>query len=208
MRGKVWIATGLLLMTAALFLTAFNLWEGKRAQDTAESAVLELEALIPEAEDVLEQTAQTDFAGETEIPDYLLNPEMDMPVQTLDGEDYIGVLEIPALQLELPVLSEWSYDRLKIAPCRYAGSAYLKNMILCAHNYPSHFADLQSLRSGDSVTFTDVDGNAFVYRVVEIETIPSGGVEQMESGDWDLTLFTCNFSGQSRVTVRCEAVEG
>jgi sortase A len=25
----------------------------------------------------------------------------------------------------------------------------------------------------------------------------------MESGDWDLTLFTCTTGGQSRITVRC-----
>jgi len=28
----------------------------------------------------------------------------------------------------------------------------------------------------------------------------------MAAGEWDLTLFTCNYSGQSRVTVRCEAM--
>lgn len=73
--------------------------------------------------------------SEEEISDYILNPEMDMPTQEIDGQDYIGTLVIESLGLSLPIISEWSYPRLRIAPCRYAGSAYLDNMVIAAHNY-------------------------------------------------------------------------
>lgn len=43
------------------------------------------------------------------LPDYMLCPDMEMPVKTIEGVDYIGILTIPALELELPVISEWSY---------------------------------------------------------------------------------------------------
>ena len=51
---------------------------------------------------------------------------MPMPEETIDGRSYIGVLEIPSLSLQLPVIGSWSYAELREAPCRYAGSAYQK----------------------------------------------------------------------------------
>ena len=140
---------------------------------------------------------------EAYIPDYILNPEMDMPEEDVDGQKYIGVLRIPDLSLELPVISNWSYPNLKNAPCRYAGSAYMNNMVIAAHNYNSHFGHLKDLSPGDEVTFTDVDGNVFQYEVSALEILSPFAVEEMTSGDWDLTLFTCTVGGQSRVTVRC-----
>lgn len=191
-KGKGLIFTGLLLIAAALFLTGYNLFDQMRAQRSAAQAAAQLTEQLP-------QTSQAD------VPDYLLSPEMEMPVETIDGVDYVGVLRIPALALELPVISQWSYPLLKIAPCRYSGSAYQNNLVLCAHNYASHFGNLKSLHIGDAVTFTDMDGNLFSYQVAELETLPPQATEEMESGDWDLTLFTCTVGGQSRVTVRCTA---
>ncbi len=40
----------------------------------------------------------------------------EMTVVEIDGYGYVGVLTIPALELELPVMSEWDAARLKIAP--------------------------------------------------------------------------------------------
>ena len=127
-----------------------------------------------------------------------------MPTVSFDGNDYIGRVDIPSLGLSLPVISEWSYPRLKIAPCRYTGSAYLDNLIIAAHNYSSHFGNLNRLNTGDTVTFTDVDGNQFTYAVSLIEDLPGTAIEEMQAGEWDLTLFTCTLGGRSRVTVRCE----
>lgn len=131
---------------------------------------------------------------------------MDMPLETINGIDYIGVLKIPALELELPVISEWNYSNLKTAPCRYRGSAYLNNLIICGHNYPSHFGKLKNLREGDRITFTDMDGNIFTYKMVERETLMPTSIDAMENGDWDLTLFTCTVDGQSRVIIRFELI--
>jgi len=40
-----------------------------------------------------------------------------------------------------------------------------------------------------------------------VETLQPTAVEEMCSGDWDLTLFTCTLGGKFRVTVRCDRVE-
>ena len=84
----------------------------------------------------------SDKEDKQNIPDYLLNPDMDMPEYTLKSLGdvaCIGILEIPALDLELPVISSWSYSSLRLAPCRYSGSAYKGDLVIAAHNYQSHF---------------------------------------------------------------------
>ena len=146
------------------------------------------------------------LSDEFEIPDYMLNPKMEMPVVRSNGQDYIGVLEIPSLGLELPIISEWNYARLKKAPCRYAGSAYLDNLVIAAHNYKTHFGRLKELSSGDPVIFTDAEGNRFEYAVVLKETLMPRDVSEMKSGEFDLSLFTCTVGGSYRVTVRCDRV--
>ena len=199
--GRGLMAAGLALMAAALLLTGYNLWEEHRAE---QSAVRVLAALEPKAEAPAPAAEMTD-PGETEIPDYLLAPEMEMPTETVEERDYIGVLELPALGLSLPVLSQWSYPALKEAPCRYTGSAYQGDLIIAGHNYRSHFGGLKDLTPGDTVRFRDVDGNVFAYTVAEVEILDKYAVAEMQAGDWDLTLFTCTIGGAARVTVRCTA---
>lgn len=211
--GLLLITIGLLLIAAALFLVSYNLYDELRAEQSARQAVTQLDAYLP-AEAA--PKAPSDSAGDQEplvsdertvIPDYVLSPNMEMPVETINGIDFIGVLRIPALELELPIISEWNYPNLKSAPCRYSGSAYLNNLILCGHNYASHFGSLKTLSEGDIATFTDIDGNVFIYKMVERETLNPTDIEGMESGNWDLTLFTCTVGGQSRVTIRFELEE-
>ena len=211
--GLLLITIGLLLIAAALFLVSYNLYDELRAEQSARQAVTQLDAYLP-AEAAPE--APSDSAGDQEalvsdertvIPDYVLSPNMEMPVETINGIDFIGVLRIPALELELPIISEWNYPNLKTAPCRYSGSAYLNNLIICGHNYTSHFGTLKNLWEGDIATFTDMDGNVFTYKMVERETLNPTDIEGMESGNWDLTLFTCTVGGQSRVTIRFELEE-
>ena len=203
-KGTGMILLGLLLIAAALFLTAYNLYDEQRAEQSALQVIDRLEDYLPlevpteaSTEPIVEQAPMPNDA-----PDYVLCPDMEMPVETINGMDYIGVLQIPSLELELPIASEWNYPNLKTAPCRYSGSAYLNNMIICAHNYSSHFGKLKSLSEGDAATFTDMAGNVFIYKMVERETLNPSDIEEMEDGDWDLTLFTCTVGGKTRVTIR------
>ena len=193
-RGTVWINLGLLLLAAALFLTVYNRMASYEAGETSRQVIEQLCETLP-----------TESAAETEapaIPEYLLDAGREMPVQTIGGKDYIGVLTIPSLELELPVISQWDYAALKVAPCRYSGSLYQDNLIICAHNFATHFGKLKNLRVGDIAIFTDMEENAVTFQMVERETLEPTDLEGMEAGDWDMTLYTCTVGGQSRVTVR------
>ena len=203
-RGNDLIALGLLLIAAALFLALYNVWDEARAERSVRQTADRLETMIPSSPEPQPENAPPE---EILYPDYVLNPEMEMPEEEIDGVDYIGTLRIPALGLELPIISQWSYPNLKVAPCRYAGSAYLDDLVIAAHNYPSHFGMLKDLSPGDEVTFTDMDGNVFRYEVAELETLPPTAIEDMTESGYALTLFTCTLGGASRVTVRCSRVQ-
>ena len=194
-KGTRLMSGGLLLIAAALLLTCFNLWDEQRAANSAGEALQELEVVCSEQ-------AETTEPGE--LPDYLLAPDLEMPAVEEDGGDYIGVLELPLLGLELPVMESWSYPDLRVAPCRYSGSAYQDDMVVAAHNYKSHFGRLKELRPGDEVRFTALEGTVFRSAVAELEALGKLAVETVTPGDWDLTLFTCTYGGKSRVTVRCQ----
>ena len=195
--GNVLMTLGTLLILAALCLTIYNIWESQKADQNSSEILAQLE---DEMEDEDEDQDQ-------DIPIYQLYPDMEMPVYEVDGIAYIGVLEIPVLGLKLPVASEWSYPNLRSSPCRYQGSVYQDNMIIAGHNYNRHFGRLKDLGIGDEIRFTDADGNIFDYQVADLEFLPGTAVEEMEAGEWDMTLFTCTYGGKSRVTIRCRRIE-
>ena len=197
-KGAFCMAAGFLLVLAALLLTGYNVWDEGRAGDAADATFQALKFQTEEGREELPEYI---------LPDYLVDPRFEMPTVEIDGYDYIGYLDIPSLELSLPVMSEWSYPQLKIAPCRYAGSVYLDDMILAAHNYDRHFGRLKNLEGGELVRFTDVDGNVFDFSVTELELLWPEQTEEMLSGEWDLTLFTCTLGGRQRVTVRCDRLE-
>jgi len=318
-KGAFLITLGLLLIAAALCLTAYNIWDADRADKAAQSAVQSLRELIPQngkaqaapeeaptptgateaaaqttpavqtlpsAQTVLESATETTtqtapsektesagatepraerassegttFGGETtaeaqttpvvvtpptgvitpvaeEAPEAQTMPagvvtrevkikpgaqtapdikkgipdplgEREMPTVTLNGYRYIGVLDVKSLELSLPVMEDWDYDRLKVSPCRFAGNVYEDDLVICAHNYPQHFTKLKYAPLGTEIKFTDAEGTEFLYAVSSVETIGPNDVEGMIYGDWDLTLFTCNTSGQTRCAIRCDRI--
>lgn len=195
-KGYALMIIGLCLVALSLGLTAFNHYDENRAGRSAGEALAQID--ISEAG----QLAQG------EIPDYRLNPEMDMPTKTVDGNEYIGVLKIKAIDLELPVISQCDNSKLRVAPCRYSGSIYLNNMIIAGHDYITHLGYMFNLELGDKITFTDVDGNIFRYEVVDMGYLYTNETNKMlEEDGWDLTLFTCIYTGRQRLTVRARLIE-
>lgn len=197
------------MLLSALILTGYNIWDGIRAKHRSDEVLVRVKEIIQESsadpESSTPPEGSADVPYETEIPDYIINPDMDMPSVEIDGRNYVGILEIPSIGVELPVLEMWSYPGLKIAPGRYMGTPYKNNFIIAAHNYDSHFGHIKDLIAGDDIIFTDMDGNIFRYKVASVDTLAPTAVEEMRSGGWPMTLFTCTLGGQMRVTVRCNA---
>lgn len=192
--GKLIMAIGGICILASLILLFYNNYTDNNAGDMAYEvlSVLDMENITADTEN---------------IADYLLNPDIKLPVKTVDGKDYVGTITIPAISKELPVMAQWSAENSKIAPCVYEGTPYKNTMIIAGHNYKKHFGPIDNLVAGDMVYFKDMDGNVFSYEVAYTQIIDGSDYEGMVDGDWDLTLFTCTYGGTQRITVRCVSVD-
>lgn len=102
-KGNVWICTGLLLIAQPFYFSAAIKSKICMRRNPVRKVMEEISAKAPKAES-------------KEVPVYPVDEEQEMPVETIDGKDYIGVLSIPSLGLELPVLSQWNYPDLKRRP--------------------------------------------------------------------------------------------
>lgn len=196
---------GAALLCAALTLFCMN----QRESDHAQQEVAELlPQLVQQIEENVALETEPDPEDGLLIPDELLTEEdVKMTQMHYKGHDYIGYLRMPTLGLTLPIMSTWSYPKLKVAPCRYAGSIRGEDLVLMAHNYKVHFGPIRRLKTGDPVTFTDMDGNVYRYEVVGRDILPPTAVEEMTAGEYPLTLFTCTYGGKTRVTVYCDLVQ-
>ena len=191
MKGKITLLAGLFLILAGLLWYTAALHEAARAAQAVKTVVPQLQ-----------QTVTTQLAQPEQ--EQVSKQKLLMTEYIVEGIGYIGVLEIPKLTLELPVICSWSSENAKKAPCRYTGSVYDHNMILCAHNYKSHFGRLNQLEVGDAVYFIDLEGNQYSYQVKGAQLLEGTDVERIQEGDWDLTLFTCTPGGKMRYSVQCK----
>ena len=199
--GTLCVVLGTVLVLAALGVTCLNLWQEECAGVHADQAM----------EQLLEQMPQETVPATPDMP--VLNPELPtasqdptyqaMPEVIIDGIPYIGYLNIPALKLELPVIGESSEENLEIAPCLFYGTVYNKNFVIGGHRYRRHFRKLSTLGYGERLSFTDMEGNVYIYEVAECEVVEPYEAEYLCSGDWDLSLYTCTPGGMTRVVLRC-----
>jgi len=207
-QGGFTMFAGLLLIAAALLLTLYNLNEQQHGYEAAIIVATELDESIPETNTNPPAAATRQEAALLAAvePPFILHPDLPMPEVEIDGNMYVGIVEIPALNLALPVMSESTDEKLKISPCRFWGSVYTHDMVISAHNYDRHFGHLKDLPLGSEVRFTDMDGNVFLYTTCANDTLRRAAVPEMcaPNEGWDLSLFTCTVGGKTRFTLRCK----
>lgn len=192
-------------MLSALLLFLYNGLEDRNAQQEAESLLGDIQSAIEDA--TIPETTEpaTEDTAESTDPLETLDPEM--PTLLIDGYEYIGYVSIPDLELELPVMAEWDYSRLKVAPCRHFGSSRTDDLVIAAHNYKSHFGYLSRLEIGTEICFTDMDGIENRYTLTRLVTLPPDAVDAVQNSGHDLVLYTCTSGGATRVTAFCDRIE-
>ena len=201
--GVCCIILGICCLIASVGFVAYNHWEEENAQSASKNILQDVR------ENILDNTSvesTPEKSNRDESVEILGDITQQMLTTQVDGYDCIGVLSIPVLELELPVLTDWSYTKLKIAPCHYFGSYFEKDFVIAAHNYQSHFGRLSELQPKDLILFTDISGTVHCYEVMLLETLPGSATEEMITSGFELSLYTCTPGGSNRVTVRCRKV--
>ena len=102
---------GAMLLLAALFLVFYNLYEDKKSGRVSEAILTELKQEIMENSVSTTETENSrpindlyvEYENETKT-----EPNTD-PSLEIDDSVYVGIISIPELGLELPVMRDWSY---------------------------------------------------------------------------------------------------
>ena len=180
--GTIFVIFGLVLICSALSLLFYNSYQEQKAYKETENVLSALESET-------QNSTQDDSSDEITVD--------------VNGYDYIGFIEIPKIEIKLPVLSEWDYTRLKIAPCRQFGSISTDDIVIAAHNYKKHFGNVSSLNIGDEIILTDTCKNTLTFSVARIEVLKPTDVEKVQNSGYDLVVYTCTYGGKTRVTLFC-----
>lgn len=121
----------------------------------------------------------------------------------------VGYIQIPEVNLELPVLEGLTNENLNVAtgtmkPGQEMGK---RNYAIAGHHMPNEnllFSPLMRVKKGNLVYLTDKD-RTYVYKVskTEVLSIDRGDVVEDSEGDKIITLITCtDIQGTARWMVR------
>lgn len=195
--GNVLIAIGSVIVIAGAVIFLGVMIDEHNAEEKSTAAVQKLEDYFSEHENsASEEKRESQISAETDSAH-------EDPILRIDGFNYLGYIELCRYNLKMPVIADWDLDYLQVAPARYRGSLQGCDLVIAAHNYRAHFNSLRYSDPGDKIIFTDVRGKQYNYIIKEIEELQPTEIERMINGEWDLTLFTCNYDGSARVTARC-----
>lgn len=179
------LGIGLILCSAALL--AFQHFRAGAAERKSQAVVSQLEALLPER-----------TPG---IPGNYVEPAM--PVLELDGEDFSGLLDVPAFGVTLPVGSSWDTGKLGFYPCRFWGSVNDNSLVIGGTDQQGQFDFCDQIHPGASVTVTDLTGAEFTYSVTRVDRAKHADAQWLCCEAYDLTLFARSTYSLEYIAVRC-----
>ncbi len=126
-----------------------------------------------------------------------------------------SILNIPALEINYPVLNDSNNELLKISLNKFWGGEAneVGNYCIVGHNYDGKdifFGKLHKLKNGDIVELKDKTGKNVKYEVYNkfiVEPTDVACTSQLTNGKIEMTLITCANGGKNRLIVKCRAVE-
>lgn len=192
-----------LMLASAGILSLYNSSEDTRVEEDNLETVTQLENILEKQNDNQNNVQNSEKTENTE--NSAISLSNNKTSINIKGNNYIGIIYIPILNnLALPVIEDCTINNLKVSVCKYSGNTNENNLVIAGHNYKSSFGKLSRLNIGNLVYFKDVNGNVYKYHCKAIETLSPKSVNEMITGDWDLTLFTCTYNGANRIAYRFE----
>ena len=183
-RVFLWVGIVLLVATAVALL----LWQSgiHSAQKKVAAYVSTIGTLIPEPQGaVLEERSNNTMA-----------------TLSLDGTNFVGILEMPKYGSSLPVAADWG--KVTKYPCRFSGSIYDRSMQIGATTQAGQYDFYRDISVGDSVLYTDMEGNRFSYTVKDIRYEKHADQATLQKEEAALTLFIKNIYAFEYIVIFCD----
>ena len=135
----------------------------------------------------------------------------------LNGYKIIGLIKIPAIDLEYPILEmdvsnpEEAKEPMRLAIIKYWGGDVngYGNLSLAGHNNynGTMFGKTKNLKIGDVVELTDLDDQTVQYQIYDIFKTDPNDVTILETKDEairEVTLITCTNGNRERLILKAK----
>ena len=186
--NRLWILIGIcLIMIAAIVLISWQ-WRIHKSQQEAAKYIQTIRDLIPEPQSAALEERRDNA----------------MPVLSIRGKNFIGILEMPKFGASLPVCADWG--DVSRYPCRLSGSIYDRTMQIGATSQKGQYDFYREVSAGDFVFFTDMEGNRIFYEITDIRYEKHADQATLQREDTALTIFIKNVYSFEYIVFFCNPV--
>lgn len=138
---------------------------------------------------------------------------------TMNGYKVIGIVKIPQIQIEYPILDIDTYnpeetkEPMKISIVKYWGEKVndYGNLSIAGHNNynGTMFGKTKQLENGDIVELTDLENNTIQYSIYDIFVTDPNDVTILKTEDEsirEVTLITCTNGNKQRLVLKAKEI--
>ena len=185
---KICILAGIFLLIGAVVILALWRWNISRSEKQAQYYVSTLRTLMPEPQNAVPEERRDNT----------------MSVLSVDGIDFVGLVELPRYESALPVGADWG--KTSQYPCRFHGSIYDGTMQIGATTQKGQYDFYRELSVGDTVFFTDAEGTRYTFVITSLRYENHADQAALEKKEAPLTLFIKNIYSFEYLIVFCDVL--
>jgi len=135
------------------------------------------------------------------------------PIQEIDakieGNKVVGIINIPKINLEYPILETTTIETLKLSITKFWGNKIneIGNVTLAGHNNlnGTMFGKVKKLEIGDEIELTDNQNVTLKYEIFKTYVIDPNDITCIlpeQEGTREVTLITCTNGNKNRFIVK------
>jgi len=133
--------------------------------------------------------------------------------EQIQGYRVVGIIRIPKVELEYPILESTSKETLKLSITKFWGNKIneIGNVCLAGHNNlnGTMFGKTKKLKIGDIIELTDIQNVTLKYEVFKTYVIDPNDISCIlpeQEGTREVTLITCTNGNKNRLIVKAREI--
>ena len=129
--------------------------------------------------------------------------------QEIEGYKVVGIINIPKINIEYPILEKTNKESLKLSITKFYGEKInqIGNVVLAGHNNLNNkmFGKIDKLENGDIIELTDSQMVTIKYEVFDKYIIDPNDISciyPVDENSREVTLITCTNRDKNRLIVK------
>ena len=185
---KICIIVGVCLLVGAIVTLILWRWNISNSEKQVKYYVNTLQEALPEVQNAVPEERRDNT----------------MSALSVDGIDFVGLIELPQYESVLPVGAAWG--RSSKYPCRFGGSIYDGTMQIGATTQKGQYDFYRELSVGDAVVYTDAEGNRYTFSITSMCYEKHANQDTLRQKEAPLTLFIKNIYSFEYLIVFCDVM--